>query len=444
MGQNPIDKKVIQSVSGVGADIADLFTAAQMHYFAEAGLLVDVTDVAAEMGFGPDSTYPVLLPEITRRDPATGELRQFTYPLNLGGFLFFANEETFAAHGRPMPPVRWTIEEFERQGRAFVAAANADRGRRVFFANIVDPWSLRRSLGGRGGSAFNETLTRCTLDSPESVQTLRILRRWTHELRLIPSQADMASMTGRGGLFGDTGLWYEGRYGLIWSSRHLLIQARLFNRERVEKGLDPLRVTMAEPPHSGFPNTTILVRTAGVYTGSEHPQLVREFLAYLASDEYGGTIVRDADALPPNPAVLTTQAYLRPELNVAAGIYPETEWPVHGAFAEACLDLGVASSYSPFVQRATVDRIERRWREAALAAPPKVTPEQAAANMARDINAEIEATLARRPELRAYHQRLTRLQAEIDRRRVQGLPVDPASLLNPYHRALAERMKARD
>ena len=437
MGRNTIDKKMIQGVSGVGSDVFDMFTAAQMHFFQEAGLIEDVTEEARELGFSPESTYPVCLPEITRRDPQTGDLRQFSYPLNLGGFLYYVNKDTFEKHGQLLPPRRWDLATFEQYGVAFVEAANKDRRGevgRVFYVDAIEPFSFRRSFGA---SVFNETMTACTLDSPESITALETLRRWTYDLRLVPSAADLAAMSSNQALFGGAvQLWADGRFAMTWSSRHLLIQARLFNRDRVRAGGSPMRLMTVEPPHAVFPNTTILVRSAGVYVDSDHKDLVRLFLAYLASDEYNLQLVRDADALPPNPAILTTEAYLRPAKDEAAGIYPATEWDVHGAFAEACLELGVASSYSPFVLKSDVDRVERRWRESAMADPPLATPADAMRAATLEINRLIAEQLAADPELAARHADALERQAEIDRLKQDGEPI-PADLIdNPYHLAL--------
>ena len=435
MGTDAIDKKIIQGVSGVGSDVADLFTAAQMHYFQRAGLLLDITDEAARLGIAPANTYPVTLPEITRRN-ARGELRQYTYPLNLGGFLYYANKETFERHSQPLPPRRWDIETFEHLGTAFVAAANRARvgdAGRIYYVDRVDPWALRRSLGG---CAFNETMTRSALDDGPNRQALQLLRRWTYDLRLMPSAAEVAGMSSNASLFGQTlQLWHDGRFALAWSSRHLLVQARLFNLDRARRGVGPMRLTTVEPPHGGFPNTTILVRSAGVYAGTQRPDLVLLFLAYLASDEYNGQLVRDADALPPNPAILASEAYLRPAPDAAAGIFPETEWDVHGAFAEACLELGVASSYSPFVLRSVVDRIEAQWRERALADPPLCTIDEAAAGMARQIDAEIERTLSEDAALRDEYASAVRRQSQIDAHKARGEPVPVELIDNPFHLA---------
>src|SRR5690606_3131273 len=130
-----------------------------------------------------------------------GGWRQYQFPCNVVAPMFFVNREAFRQYGQPLPPRQWTIEEFEKRGKAFVDAANAGRGRyTVFFTDDVPSETLRASLGG---SRFNETATRCTLDSPPNIETLRLIRKWTFEDRLLPTGADRSSFTvesGYGGL----------------------------------------------------------------------------------------------------------------------------------------------------------------------------------------------------------------------------------------------------
>jgi len=95
-----------------------------------------------------------------------------------------------------------------------------------------------------------------------------------------------------------------GRYGLI--------QLREFSLERRKDNRPALQLAVSEPPHGGFPNTSTGTRAAAVYKGGKHRDLAKYFLAYLASEDYNMNIVRDADALPPNPAVTKSEAYLRP------------------------------------------------------------------------------------------------------------------------------------
>jgi multiple sugar transport system substrate-binding protein len=299
------DKVLIQAVSGVCADIIGHTGGDNMRLRQAVGILEDVTDWARELGFGTDKTYPAMQPELT----VAG--RQYAFPCNVYAHMLWVNEETFEKHGLPQPPKRWTFQDFEDMGRKFVAAANEPgQPRMYFFVDSLDITQMVRSLGL---SRYNETMTRCSLDDPRMVEVLKLNYKWTYEDHIIPSRADRESFATNSGYGGATAqLFNSGNYAMYRSGRYALIQLREFSLERRKDGKGPLRLRASEPPHGGFPNTSTGTRAAAVYKGGKHKDLAKYFLAYLASEAYNMNIVRDADALPPNPAFTTIAAYRQP------------------------------------------------------------------------------------------------------------------------------------
>lgn len=299
------DKVLIQAVSGVCADIIGHTGGNNMRLRQAVGILEDVTDWGQELGFDTSKTYPAMEPELTV------DGRQYAFPCNLYAHMFWVNEDTFAKYGMPDPPKRWTFQEFEDMGKRFVASANEPgKPRMYFFADSLDTTQMIRSLGL---SRFNETMTACTLDDPRMVEVLHLNYKWTYQDRILPSRADRESFATNAGYGGSTmQLFNSGNYAMYRSGRYALIQLREFSLQARKDGKGPLRLAVSELPHGGFPNTSTGTRAAAVYKGGKHRELAKYFLAYLASDDYNMNIVRDADALPPNPAVTTTEAYRRP------------------------------------------------------------------------------------------------------------------------------------
>lgn len=450
MGNRDATKQVIQGVSGVAGDIMDQGSGADLRYFRAIGLNSDVTEVAKKMGFDPSATFPALLNEIAIPD-GEGGWRQYQFPCNVAANMYFVNRETFRQYGQPLPPRRWTIEEFEQRGKAFVEAANAGRERRtVFFADNVPIDVLRSSLGG---SRFNETGTRCTLDEAPNIEALRLLYKWTYVDRLLPTGADRSSFTvesGYGGLvaqlFNNNFNPDRGQIAMMWTGRYLLIEFRKYDRTRKERGQPLLDYGVAEAPHGGFPNTNMSTRAAMVYAGGKHQDLAHHFLAFLASEDYNMQIVRDADSLPPNPKYTHNEEYLRP------ADHPN-EWDVHGPFAEVAEQIAIASAYSPFILHRTADRLETQAREKFLQETPLAgfeTPEKTARQMKLAIDAEMQRTINEDPSLRPLYERLLARQEQIDELKKQivafeqanpGQPIPEAIRIpsqwieNPFHQA---------
>ncbi|MCP4644836.1 MAG: carbohydrate ABC transporter substrate-binding protein [bacterium] len=402
-------KMIIQGVSGVGGDIMDLNTGSGVRFFQSVGLLADVTEAGKSLRFDPPYTFEAMAPELTI------DGRQYAFPCNVALGMFWVNKTTFRDHGQPLPPDRWTFDEFERRGKAFVEAANRSGARqRVFYADRMDLPVMRRSLGL---SMFNETLTKCTLDDPRFAQCLELLYKWTYEDRILPTLAEQESFdtqTGYGGAVMQ--IFNQGNYAMFLMGRYALIQLRRFGE---------LELAVVELPNGGFPNVYTTTRAAGVYSGGDHRDLAVYFLSYLASEDYNMQLVRDADALPPNPAFAETEAFLRPEE------FPN-EWECHEAFITAENSIAIGGAYSPFV----LDSIAIRHRDEAFDAHMNdlMTAAEAGDQVTARINAEIRRTLQETPVLKPLFEERTALQDKIDARRAEGRPVPVDWIKNPFYR----------
>lgn len=409
-----ITKQVIQGVSGVGGDIVDT-TGLNLPYMHALGIATNVTQWGQELGFDPSQTFPAIVPDITIEDYAEGgPAQQYAFPCNVWVSMYWVNKDTFEKLGVPVPPRRWTIEEFESLGKQFVAAANPPGQRQtVFFSMSVDKEELQRSMGL---SLFNETLTRPQADDPRFARSLALIYKWTYEDHLLPSAAERASFDTQSGYGGPVlQLFNQGKLGMFRMGRYALIQLRRFGN---------LNLTAVEPPHGGFPTTMTGTRCAMVYVGGE-PELAKYFLSYLASESYNMQIVRDADALPPNPKYTLVEEFTRPP------DYPN-EWGVHELFSNAAQDIAIGSVQSPFVLASQVSRFTTDAEQAVMAG--RLTPEAAAEEAQQSILREIERTLAEEPGLRPMYDRLVTQQQEIDRLRAEGKKVPVRLIANPFYR----------
>lgn len=440
-----ITKRIIQGVSGVGGDLLDLNSGQTMWQFQGMGLLTDVTESARRLGFGPEHTYPALLPEITM-PAADGSLRQYMFPCNAASLGYVVNLETLRKYGLEAPPTRWTVTDFERIGSEFVKRANHGLARnRFFFAGSVEQNLLRRSFGV---DALNETMTACALDDPRAVDAARTFLRWQNDLRLVPSAADRAGFSSDSGYLGqEPQLFNNGNYAMSMTGRYTLIQYRQFNIDRVSRGQPPMQLVAVEPPHAVLPVSTMTTRALSIYAGGKHPELAELFLAFLASEAYNMQIVRDADSLPPNPRYTDRAEYLQPAPDPARGIYPETENGLHRPFKQFAETIGIAASHSPFILTVVVQREVSRAEDAYTNA--SVDPAAALFSAKRRIDAEITRNLAENPVLQPLFQKKLEQQKRIDELKTaithhlranptSPIPPDmqiPVSLLdNPFHR----------
>lgn len=409
-GNNSNEKKIIQGVSGVGSDIFDQ-SSNTLHFGQAVGIVADVTDRAKELGFDVSQTYQAIIPDLMV------DGRQYAFPCNVSVGLYWANVATFKKYGLIAPPRRWDTETFERIGKQLVDAANPPGQRRlVFMADDVRTIDLYRSTGL---SAFNETLTACTLNDQRYIDAIKLKYKWMYEDHLIPSLAERSGFDVEAGFGGPRlQLFGKGNFAMIMGGRWLLIQIRKFGA---------LELAVSEYPYfpDGMPNTTLYTRCAAVYANSEHRNLAELFLAYLASEEYNMQIVRDADALPPNPKYVDSEAFRNPPN------YPN-EHGLHQPWHDAAMNIAIAVPASPFVLKTVQSRHIKEAEEAFM--NDRLTAEQAAQQAADRINAEIQRTLHEQPSLRDDYERRVALQKQIDARRAEGKPVPVEWIDNAYHR----------
>jgi multiple sugar transport system substrate-binding protein len=403
-------KGVIQGVSGVAADIMDC----NVPWYQSIGLLADVTEEAQRYGFGIDHTYAALEPLLTV------DGRQYGFPCNVNVMALWVNVETFEKLGMEPPPTNWDWDTFERIGKRFVERANPPGQRQtVFFMNKFEhPYMIRAMHRSLGVSEFNETMTRSGLDHDGYAQVLARIYQWTYQDHIAASAAEESAFSTESGYSGaGLTLFHHGNYGTYNIGRWALIRMRQFT--------DPPRVSVSHFPYAVFPNAVIGTRAACVYAGSRHLQLAKLFLAYLASDIYNLGIVESADALPPSPAFTRIENYLRPAQ------YPQ-EWGAHEVPATGAETIAIATSVSPFVPMATVDRYKKKALDEVMA--DLRTPEAAVREAARRIDAEIQTTLKESPNLRSKYEEAVAVQEKIDSYRQQGRTVPLAWIINPFHR----------
>src|SRR5690606_17427350 len=145
----------------------------------------------------------------------------------------------------------------------------------------------------------------CVLDDPRNAEVMRRFYRWTTELRLVPTQAEILNLTAGGEMAGSAGfyLFNQGRIATMYIPRYALIRLR-------PMGKMDLRVI--EPPHSGFPNMAFATGFVGVYQGTKHPEAALSFLKFLTTERFNMLVINSGDSLPPVPKFRHTEAFLRP------------------------------------------------------------------------------------------------------------------------------------
>jgi multiple sugar transport system substrate-binding protein len=410
-----MNKVIMQGVSGMAADILQANGSADLGYFSSIGLLTDLGPFASKGRYEPERFLPAI------RGEMVVDGIQFGCPVSLYLLVTYINRATFENLGLEVPPPRMNWDEFERRGREFVAKANpAGQRPRRFFASGVNIGAMRRSLGL---DAFNETLTRCTLDDPRNARVLNLIQKWTVEDRLIPSGTDMAALVSDGdaGVFGPRLYQFKiGNIAMITGGNYLTPALRRL-------GNIPLSVTM--PPYAEFPNAVLGAQMVALYADSKHKETAASYFEFLQSEEFFETVLRNGDGIPTTREKAHREEYLRPPGHA-------NEWGCNEEIVRSVEEAGFPYTVSPFVVFGVYNRIDTaaidRFTTGLL------TAEEAGARAAEEINAEIALNIERRPALRKKYDELAAIQQQIDDSRARGEKVPREWIRNPFLKAYYE------
>ena len=399
-------KVIIQSASGCASDVVDVYGGSQLRQYVAAGVLMDITDLAKKYGFDLSRTYASVEQEITVNG------RQYSFPCNLCDMPLTINKALLEREHLPAAKFDWTWDEFLQW---CLAVRKTDGGRVTRFA--IYPFGPEKLWVTNGGSMFNETMTRCTANSPQAREASAFYYDLMFKHKVIPTPVDIASTASQEG-YGGSLLQWPGHELVVGVAigRFGLIQLRRFPNFAPDVALYP---------HKVMPMQQVQSRSAGINAGTPNLDYAARFLQYLASDTYNQIIVEDADALPPNPKMAETDAFLRPK-----------KWPgEHGAhekYARATRDYGVGYEYSPFVKADVVARTLAKYVSGLDSAALSV--EDAHARLEDEINRELRLTVERDHKLAVQYEKAKAVQAQIDRMKAEGTLVPPGMIANPVLR----------
>ncbi len=409
-----VTKVIVQCTGGIGPEVFDMYFREQLHDYVRAGVvrplyrykrdgtvipLFDEQKLRAELGaprgehlFDLSKTWPAIINDLSVRQWNEQEQKyeriQYSFPCNIEAPVVFYNKKIFREAGVPLPPRDWTWDEFRETASKLTKKTDARTYER--FGCFSLEW--REMIWQNGGSIYCEDQTYCTLDSPEAVEAMQYYYDLMFEHRAMPTPDDRLYMGGQGGWGGNFLQWFsQGQVAMIRVGRWALIT---FRQNPDLKG----NLGACHVPHrkGRKPVVTATSRSAGINKKTPNMNGALKFLAYLASDTYSWQIIRCADAMPPNPALVRTDRYLNdPD-------HPEEEF---NRFFPEAVARGRNLEICPFIQPMSVQRIVNRHLD--LMYNQRKSPRQTCIDAAAEVNQRIRENLIKYGSMRREYQRRT-------------------------------------
>lgn len=379
------EKTIIQWYSGIGPDIIEIYSQNDMVSYAKAGVLMDLTEKAAEMGFTPQSSYSNLSGMMEY------DGRQYTYPANLACQNIFYNKKMFRDAGVEYPTDRMAWEDFIELVKPLTLEREDGRGYKQFAMVMGRHYAsdIHLQFGAR---FFNEKMTECVLDSPKSLEAIQFYYDLMQKYKVIPTPDAAAALSSEGGWGAGEIRWFATkRAASIWGSRWMLVQFRQYPEVHKEIGC-----VLLPSPNGGNPASFTAGRTPGINVNSKKKEAALKFMAYLASPEYSEMIAVGADAMPPSKEYATDPSrLLNPD-------FPSENF--QEKFVEA-MEYAGTPEISPFIDPKFANRI---WLETLEIVENDLKPiDQAMADATKQINDRIQKNIRSQKKLRKLYDELT-------------------------------------
>lgn len=270
---------------------------------------------------------------------------------------------------------------------------------------------------------LNEEGTRCTMDSPEFVEAMVFYHRLFYDLGAEPTPLQKAGVSSQGGWGGGYNNWFgEGKIGMYWGARWMLISFRRFIAEQTrarqdwltehpganpDDGPEILRMGACQIPRfkEGRRYTITGARCAGINAAGPNREKALNFLQYLAGEKYSQLINEGADSKPGNVKYNTLEQFVSPE------------WPgeeeVHAASLRA-IPFGRTRRTSMLVNVTIIDD-EFLQVKSKIEASPDMTRDMIASELKRAsdrVNLIIARNIKRNPKVRVMYNALLANGAE--------------------------------
>lgn len=386
-------KVLVQASSGVGPDIFNTF-GSTIQAYANAGIMLDITEDAKALGCSLDDTWPAVKNEISYLG------RQYSYPCNAGSDILVYNKNIFDRLGVPYPQKDSTWEDLFALGQQIRSRSNGEifgvarLGWGYFFASL-------------GGQFFSEDGTQLLINTDKMRRAFETHKACLFKYKIMPTSVEMNSLSGQGGWgAGERNQFAAGRFAIILIGQWSNIGFRRQYEEQMKKvahweAADPaargprpevIRLGATMIPHfAGMPPAyNVGTRSAAINRDSKVTKEALQFLQYLAGPEYAQLVNKNGDNLPGNPKYA--------DLGVEPGPPELARMEMHEA-TKASMNYGFPLQDSPFMLNSDIYRVLLE-QVSRMETNPSLEVESMLATAQKELERLMERNLNRDPRLR--------------------------------------------
>ncbi|HEY3330816.1 MAG TPA: extracellular solute-binding protein [Capsulimonadaceae bacterium] len=382
-GNSQLQKVVVQSLAGVGPDLIDCYSPAQLASYVNSGIAWDVTDAMKARGIEVQKEVWSIGTASSMKDG-----RVYGFPTNVSVNALWLNKDIFAKEGIPLPKGPWTWDEFIPLAKKLTK--RDAQGTITQYGMLLDWYQWTQFVHQWGGHIYNADGTRCTLDSPEAAAGVQFLHDLVYKEHVLPSPSEQDAMATTGG-------WGSGTITLFQGGHSAMALGGRWWLCTIRKQQD-LHLAAVECPHpaKGLRIFDGSGRSTLINAKSKKREQAIVFLEYLRSKQYTDMINHQADGLGP------TQKYCMGDDYLHDPAYPHEDF---NDVWRSVMPYGVPNEISPYVTSQVADVIIQKQIDLIKADQKPVA--KAMADAAAQVNAEIKKAITVDPVLRARYLKAT-------------------------------------
>ncbi|MEO6434729.1 MAG: sugar ABC transporter substrate-binding protein, partial [Tepidisphaeraceae bacterium] len=275
------DGKLLTLIAGKVAP--DVFHVTQSNFpaFAAKEITLPLDEFAAnDVEFRLSDLYPVLTDAMRHKGKLVG------LPSDFSTIVMFYNRDLFDKHGVAHPKEGWTWDDFLATAHKLTKDTDGD-GRSDIWGTANQPAYNRWPawVWMAGGDIFNKDVTRCTMDSPASIEGFTYYTDLSLKQKVAPRpnllEQDMYQQ-----------LFASSRIGMIADSRYAYKKYLRVRKLGFKWDLAPM-------PRGKQHATTYIWGGNCIFRGTKHPKECWEFLKFMTGPEGADVTLEAGNALPP-------------------------------------------------------------------------------------------------------------------------------------------------
>ena len=376
-----MEKVIVQSLAGVGPELFDCYSHAQLTAYVKAGVAYDCTHLYEKYGMRIEDIWSVAHPNFVY------EGRIYGHPTNAATDAIWYNKDIFDEHNEPYPEGDWTWEQFIELAQRLTH--RGDNGRMEHFGYLSNDAEWYPTVHQFGGRLYSEDGTRCAIDSPEAIQAFQLLQDLTYKYEVMPNPIQKDAMAAAGG-------WGSGTITLFGANKGAMAHGGRWWLCLMRDAYPDLRLGVTEMPHGpkkvfwGYGRATL------VNALSDYRDHAFSFIRFEHEQPYNQLINDQADALAPVIEFCKGEAFLH-----------NPEFP-HEDYNQTWFDVmeyGLPGESSPFIHGPVADRLITAQLE--FLRNGDKTAEEVCRDLAVNIDRAIKKRLRDEPKLRPLYDELT-------------------------------------